>query len=82
MLPFLLGERIAARLDLKADRAAGSLRVRAAHLETGVAAAEVIEALAAELRLMARWLDLERIAVETRGDLARPLAAHLAPRRR
>jgi uncharacterized protein YcaQ len=82
VLPFLLGESIVARLDLKSDRAEGVLRVRAAHLEPGCQAAEVIEPLASELALMARWLGLARVAVEPRGDLARPLARHLAPRRR
>lgn len=82
VLPFLLGERIVARLDLKADRAAGVLAVRAAHAEAGCAAPDVLDPLAAELRLLSRWLGLPAIAVEPRGELARPLAAHLAPRRR
>ena len=70
------------RLDLKADRAARVLAVRAAHVEAGCAAPDMLDPLAAELRLLARWLGLPAIAVEHRGDLARPLAAHLAPRRR
>jgi uncharacterized protein YcaQ len=74
VLPLLLGDRIAARVDLKADRAASTLRVQAAHAEPGASAAEAIEPLAAELRLMAEWLGLERIRVERRGDLARALA--------
>jgi uncharacterized protein len=77
VLPFLLGERIVARVDLKADRAVSTLRVQAAHAEAGVAGNAVVEPLAAELRLMAAWLGLERIRLERAGDLARALASKI-----
>lgn len=70
VLPFLLGDTIAARVDLKADRGRCCLVVQAAHLEAGVAAGAVVAPLAAELTLMARWLGLESVAVAPRGDLA------------
>ena len=69
VLPFLIGERLAARVDLKADRAAGVLRVQAAHREPG-APASVAESLAVELGRLAGWLGLERVVVAGAGDLA------------
>ena len=69
VLPFLCGERIAARVDLKADRQAGLLRVQGAFAEPG-APDEAPERLAAELALTARWLGLDAVAVAQRGDLA------------
>jgi uncharacterized protein YcaQ len=73
VLPFLLGENFAGRVDLKADRKTSTLLVHAAYAETGSDPKAVAEALAGELRHMARWVGLERIAVATKGDLAGPL---------
>jgi uncharacterized protein YcaQ len=77
VLPFLQGEAITARVDLKADRKAGLLRVLSAHREPAANAATAA-ALAAELRLMAAWLGLAGVAVAASGDLAPALASTLA----
>ena len=73
VLPFLLGDQLVARVDLKADRKAGVLRVQAAYGEEGIEHALVARALADELRLMADWLELDDVAVVDRGDLAAEL---------
>jgi uncharacterized protein len=78
VLPFLLGERFAARVDLKADRRARVLQIPAAWLEPGADPAETAEALAAELTRLAGWLGLDTVAPPERGDFAGPLAAALA----
>jgi uncharacterized protein YcaQ len=77
VLPFLHGDRLVARVDLKADRKAGVLRVPAAWIEPGEDPAGTAVALAAELRRLAGWLGLDDVAAPERGDLAIPLAHEL-----
>jgi uncharacterized protein YcaQ len=78
VLPFLMGETMAARVDLKADRSGRKLVVKAAHGEPGVARGTTAAALGNELRLMAHWLDLDEVTVEPSGDLAVELCAACA----
>jgi uncharacterized protein len=73
VLPFLLGDRIVGRVDLKADRRDGALRVLSAWAEPG-APEETASELAEELRALAGWLGLDTVDVRPRGELAADLA--------
>jgi uncharacterized protein YcaQ len=89
VLPFLLGDRYVARVDLKADRAASRLLVQAAWTEPqleewGFDELEVAERLHGELRLVADWLALDDVEVKDAGTLApalRAASARLGSRR-
>jgi uncharacterized protein len=75
VLPFLLGDSLVARVDLKSDRQRGVLMVQGAFFEPGIDAAHVAAELAAELRLTAGWLGLDGISVTGHGDLSEELLA-------
>jgi hypothetical protein len=73
VLPFLQGEAITARVDLKAERKAGALVVKSAHAQPGHGLDEIAGPLRAELQRMAGWLGLERVTVEAVEPLGEAL---------
>ena len=75
VLPFLLGDELIGRVDLKADRHNSALLVQGSYAEPGVPDEVIVPELADELRLMATWLELDSVVVKPRGDLARALAS-------
>jgi uncharacterized protein len=82
VLPFLLGEELVARVDLKAERKKGELQVLSVKEEPGTNRDKVVAALADELSLLAQWIGLEKITVAERGALAEPLRSALKSARR
>lgn len=76
VLPFLLADRLVARVDLKLDRAAALLRVRSSWAEPD-APHETADELVGALNDLADWLGAQRVVVEPHGDVAPELARHL-----
>ncbi|EGD54057.1 winged helix-turn-helix domain-containing protein [Gordonia neofelifaecis] len=81
VLPYLMDEELVARVDLKADRAAGTLRVLSAHLEPGADPSAVSDSLACDLGRLAAWRGLDTVDVSGGGDLAKRLTAAVAAQR-
>jgi uncharacterized protein YcaQ len=73
VLPFLLGDRLVARVDLKADRPGRTLRVVRAHCEPAPPPTDVAGPLREELTVLAAWLGLDRIAVSRRRGFTQSL---------
>ena len=73
-LPLLVGDRVVGRADLKADRAASTLRVQSAWWEAHARPETDSELIAEELVRAALWQGLERISVSGWGDAADALA--------
>jgi len=74
VLPFLLGDQLVARVDLKADRENSRLIVKGAWSEPGFNTLETASQLATELARLSQWLELESVVVRKRGDLAKQLS--------
>jgi len=73
VMPFLLGDRLVARVDLKSDRKRGRLQVLGGHAEPKADMKSVLPALDRELELMRDWLALDRLEIKPRGELLRAL---------
>jgi uncharacterized protein YcaQ len=80
--PFLLGDTLVARADLKADRANRVLKVQSAFLEPRRHPGRTASAMADALRQMQEWLALDGVDVARRGNLARTLRAAVTARKR
>ncbi len=75
VLPFLLNDRVVARVDLKANREASTLQVLSAYLEPHAKSSAVARLLAAELRTLATWLNMKSVNVTGHNPFAKSLAA-------
>jgi uncharacterized protein YcaQ len=77
VLPFRVGDTIAARVDLKADRKDSTLKIQSAHLEAGADGKSTAAALAGELSALADWLGLEKLVTKKANAFEKTLAAML-----
>lgn len=77
VLPFLHNERLAARLDLRAERAQQCLAVHALHLEASGLDEDGMAALALNLQALAGWLGLQQIKLNCRSVAAARLRSQL-----
>ena len=77
VLPFRVGDRIVARVDLKADRKRSMLLLQNAYLEATADMEDTVAALAAELRILAEWLKLDGVITMSANAFSRALAVRI-----
>ena len=77
VLPFLYGDQIVARLDVRAERRQGQLAVHGVHLEPAGLDEQGVAALVGELRRFAGWLGLASVEINCQSDIARRLQLQL-----
>lgn len=75
VMPFLMGNQLVARVDLKAERQEATLMVKSSHVEEGQDSARVASELAKQLNAMSQWLGLEQVTVDRSGNLSTDLHA-------
>ena len=63
VLPFMVNGEMVGRVDLKADRVNSMFLAYSVHTEKGVKRSSINEALNAELRAMATWLQLDQVQI-------------------
>ena len=80
VMPFLMGDQLVARVDLKADRQESTLLVKSAYLENGQDSGLVASELAPQLTAMSQWLGLEQVTVVRSGNLSMELLAAMRGR--
>ena len=73
VMPFLMGENLVARVDLKSDRKQDRLLVLGGHAEPHIDPRTIAPNLYAELTRLAHWLGLKRVTPRGRTDLVRAL---------
>lgn len=71
--PFLFGDRLVARVDLKSDRKGNRLLVLGGHAEAGTDPKKIAPALKAELQSLSTWLGLKGVTYKSRTDLSNEL---------
>jgi uncharacterized protein YcaQ len=79
VMPFLHGDRLVARVDLKSDRKESRLLVLGGHAEPGIDPKTIAPALNDQLKSMAQWLGLDRVTLKSRTELASALRRVSAP---
>ena len=80
VMPFLMGDQLVARVDLKADRQTGTLLVKSAYLEEGPDPGLVASELVPQLRAMSKWLGLGKVKVRKSGYLSLDVIAAMRKR--